>query len=282
VQAAPGRDELVLPVTRQRRPPGAFEDVLRRSSVAAPNDRSIDSAAMQRQPIRSFHARHGRARPQQRAILDSLWSQYGANFPDDHNEPDLPRIDSLDGSGGCLDRLFTPELPVVLEIGFGMGEATAAMAGHDPKLGVLAIDVHRPGIVRLLSLIDEAHLTNVRVARGDASDLLTRGIPQSSLAGTRIFFPDPWPKARHHKRRLIKPDFVALLVSRLGPVGFVHLATDWPDYADQMRSVLDTEPRLVHADINLRAPSLQRVETAYERIGRAKGHDVTDLIYERR
>ena len=188
----------------------------------------------------------------------------------------------LDGSAGCIERLFTPELPVVLEIGFGMGDTTAAMARDDPGSGVLAIDVHRPGIVRLLSLIDEAHLTNVRVARGDAYELLTHGISPSSLAGARIFFPDPWPKARHHKRRLIKPEFVALLVSRIVPAGFVHLATDWVDYAEQMRSVLDAEPALADVDIDDQLLPLPRLETPSERIGRDNGHVVTDLVYERR
>ena len=260
--------------------------------MVVPGDGSIDASARRSQPIRSYHARHGRARPSQLATLESLWPHYGVNFPNDHAEPGLTRARVLNGSTGCVARLFEPRLPVVLDIGFGMGDVTATMAAAEPDVGILAVDVHRPGVVRLLALAQAGSLTNVRVARGDVKVLLERGIPPASIAGARIFFPDPWPKKRHHKRRLIGHEFIGLLVDRVAPAGILHLATDWAEYADEMRTALEEQPGLVRLAVTEsqgppREPDHDRLrpwrpETPYERVGREAGRVVTDLVYRRR
>ena len=139
---------------------------------------------------------------------------------------------------------FGRRAPLVLEIGSGTGESTAAQAAAAPEVDHLAVEVFEPGLAQLLMRIDEAGLTNLRLLRGDAVDLLRERVPRGSLAEVRIFFPDPWPKRRHHKRRLVQPDFVALVASRLAPGGVLHLATDWAHYAAQMRAVCSGEPQL--------------------------------------
>jgi tRNA (guanine-N7-)-methyltransferase len=170
--------------------------------------------------------------------------------------------------------------PVVLEIGFGLGHATIEMAQDDPGTGIVAVDVHTPGVSRLLSAVDELGLDNVRVVHDDAVDLMRTRIPESSLDAIRIFFPDPWPKARHHKRRIVRPDLVALMASRLRPGGVLHTATDWSEYAESMLEVLDAEPLLRNAYAGT-APRLERPMTKFERQGLAAGHEVTDLVFVR-
>jgi tRNA (guanine-N7-)-methyltransferase len=177
-------------------------------------------------------------------------------------------------------------LPVVLEIGFGMGEATAEMAAADPHTGILATDVHTPGQGNLLRLAEERGLDNVRVANGDAHLLLREMLPPGSLAGIRIFFPDPWPKKRHHKRRLIQPDFVELAASRLAPGAVLHCATDWEPYAEHMLAVLGACPLLENAapgghGYAPRPAEAERPVTRFERQGLAKGHVVRDLRFRR-
>jgi tRNA (guanine-N7-)-methyltransferase len=164
----------------------------------------------------------------------------------------------------------------VLEIGFGMGEATAAMAAGDPERDYLAVEVHTPGIGNLLALVRDLRLTNVRVARGDAMQLVHRLAPEA-LDAVHVFFPDPWPKARHHKRRLIRPDNVRLLSRRLRPGGMLHCATDWPDYAAAMSAVLAAEPGLRRAATGRE----DRPVTRYEQRAIESGHAVTDLRYTR-
>ncbi len=257
------------------------------------NDRTKGATAPRNQPIRSFHARHGRARPLQLRTLESLWPQFGVNFPDDHQEPGLARGLELDGSTDRFELLRVPQgiaasappnrlcTPIILDVGFGMGDATVTMALAEPESMVLAIDVHRPGVVRLLTLIEESALTNVRIARGDVHALLTFGVPEISLAGVRVYFPDPWPKARHQKRRLIQPLFAAQLARRLVAGGFVHLATDWTDYAEHMREVFGADDRFEEALITQSNFNAPRPETPYERAGIDNGHPVTDLLYRR-
>jgi len=191
-----------------------------------------------------------------------MWPQFGIELS---SEP----ID--------LARLFNG-LPVILEIGSGMGEATAELAARQPHIAILAVDVHTPGIATLARRCEEQELTNVRAVIGDAIDVLTDMIRPESLAGVRAFFPDPWPKARHTKRRLIRPDLVDLLASRIAPRGFLHTATDWPDYADQMLSVLDDCP-LLQID-GESAPS--RPLTRYERIAIEQGRRSWDFYYLKR
>jgi tRNA (guanine-N7-)-methyltransferase len=175
-----------------------------------------------------------------------------------------------------LDAFFGRRVPVVLEIGFGMGDATAATAAADPERGYLGVEVHTPGIGNLLALVGELGLTNVRVAHGDAMELVRRLEP-GVLDAVHVFFPDPWPKARHHKRRLIRPDNVALLRERLRPGGLLHCATDWPDYAVAMAETLDADPGLRPAG-NDRSG---RPETKFERRGAQAGRPIADLRYRR-
>ena len=143
-----------------------------------------------------------------------------------------------------LDLVFGRSAPKVLEIGSGMGETTVAIAKAHPERDYTAIEVHTPGVGSLLKLIDEHHLTNVKVIQHDAVEVLEHMIPDGSLSGVHVFFPDPWPKKRHHKRRLIQPPLVYLLARKLGPSGYLHLATDWEEYAHQMLEVLSSEPLL--------------------------------------
>jgi tRNA (guanine-N7-)-methyltransferase len=194
----------------------------------------------------------------------------------------------LEPTGPPLDlaATFGGDAPVVLDIGCGMGESTRAQAAADPTTSVIAVDVHTRGIATLLRHVERDGLVNVRVVLGDAVELLEQRIGAESLSGVRVYFPDPWPKARHRKRRLVQPDFVALLVDRLAPGGFVHCATDDMDYAQQMLEVLGAEPRLQNPFGGF-APrpipgAVQRPVTKYERRARRLGHSVRDVWVTRR
>jgi tRNA (guanine-N7-)-methyltransferase len=214
--------------------------------------------------VRTYHARRGRLSDDKRLRVAELLTRYG-----------VPTAGELD-----LAALFRG-LPVVLEIGFGMGEATAHMARADPGTGILAADIHTPGVLRLLTVVEQEGIRNVRVAHTDALELLAEQVPEASLAGVRIFFPDPWPKARHHKRRLVQSPVVSLVVSRIEPGGFLHLATDVDNYAALMFDVVTSEP-LLHNEYQGFAPRpADRPLTRYE----ARGHDndraVVDLVLRR-
>ena len=215
-------------------------------------------------PIRTFHPRRGRMSARHADAHTALWPLYGLTVVDGDRTP-------LD-----LDLLFGRTAPVVLEIGFGMGDATAATAAADPGRGYLGAEVHTPGIGNLLALVGDLGLTNVRVAHGDAMELVQRIAP-GALDAVHVFFPDPWPKARHHKRRLIRPDNVALLRDRLRPGGLLHCATDWPDYAVAMAETLDADPGL-RPDEHDRSG---RLATKFERRGTEAGRPITDLRYRR-
>jgi tRNA (guanine-N7-)-methyltransferase len=162
-----------------------------------------------------------------------------------------------------------------------MGETTAQIAATHPANDYLAIEVHTPGVGGLLKLLAERALTNVRVIQHDAVDVLTYMIPRASCDGVHIFFPDPWPKKRHHKRRLIQPAFVALLTERLKPGGYVHVATDWENYAEQILAVLSAEPRLVNTTSAYAARPGSRPLTKFESRGLKLGHRVWDIIFRR-
>jgi tRNA (guanine-N7-)-methyltransferase len=223
--------------------------------------------------VRSFQPRRGRVTPGQRRALLRLWPEWGLE---------------IDGRGRIdLAELFGPGVPVVLEIGFGMGEATAEMAAADPDTGILATDVHTPGQGNLLRLAEERGLGNLRVANGDAFVLLRDMLaPGPALAGVRVFFPDPWPKTRHHKRRIIQPDFVELAASRMAPGAVLHCATDWEPYGEWILEVLTASPSFENE-----APDgpgggfaprpAGRPLTRFERQGLAKGHVVRDLRFRR-
>ncbi|MFJ6211728.1 tRNA (guanosine(46)-N7)-methyltransferase TrmB [Streptomyces sp. NPDC092296] len=252
-----------------------------RTDAARPYPHAATPEQHREQRIRSFHPRRGRLSGTQGDALERLWPRYGT---------------AVDGAPLDLAELFGRSgLPVVLEIGFGMGETTAAMAAADPVTGILAVDVHTPGHAGLLSRIERDGLANVRLAAGDAVVLLRDMVAPGTLAGLRVFFPDPWPKSRHHKRRLIQPEFIALAVSRLAPGATVHCATDWEPYAEQMLAVLSGSPELVNlhpeGDGTVLADGSRpgyaprpawRPVTKFERQGLAKGHVVHDLLFRRR
>ena len=182
-----------------------------------------------------------------------------------------------------LDEMFTGR-PVVLEIGFGMGEATAQMAAADPDTGILAVDVHTPGQGNLLGLADRNNLDNVRVANGDAIILLREMLTPDALDGVRVYFPDPWPKKRHHKRRLIQPEFLTLVATRMKPGTVLHCATDWEPYAEQMLEVLCAHPDFANTapDGGYAPRPAFRPLTRFEGQGLDKGHRVHDLLFRRK
>lgn len=211
--------------------------------------------------IRTFHPRRGRMSDAQKHAIATLLPRYG-----------LPP--------GPLDVAAFGGRPVVLEIGFGLGHATVEMAQADPGTVIVGVDVHTPGVARLLIEVERLGLDNVRVVLDDAVELLRDRVPEGSLDGVRVFFPDPWPKARHHKRRLVRPDLVRLIASRLAVGAPLHCATDWEPYAEQMLEVLDAEP-LLHNEYDGWAPRLERPLTKFERQGVEKGHEVRDLVHVR-
>lgn len=218
--------------------------------------------------IRSFQPRRSRVTAGQGDALQRLWPVWGLD---------------IDGHGVLdLDEMFGG-LPVVLEIGFGMGEATAQMAADDPDTGILAVDVHTPGQGNLLGLAERNGLTNVRVANGDAIILLREMLPPRSLDGMRVYFPDPWPKKRHHKRRLIQPEFLTLAAQRLRPGAVLHCATDWEPYAEQMLDVLTAHPDFENTvpDGSYAPRPAFRPLTRFEGQGLDKGHNVHDLLFRR-
>ena len=185
---------------------------------------------------------------------------------------------------GPLDvgRTFGRTAPLVFEIGFGMGDATAAIAAALPDTDFLGIEVHAPGVGALLKLIGERGLSNLRIVRHDAVEVLEHMIAPGSLAGVHVFFPDPWHKTKHHKRRLIQPPFVSLLASRLAPGGYLHCATDWQPYAEQMLEVLGAEPTLLNTADGYAPRPAYRPLTKFENRGLKLGHGVWDLVFRRR
>jgi tRNA (guanine-N7-)-methyltransferase len=225
-----------------------------------------DSAAARR-AIRSYVLRGGRLGPGQQRALRDLAQRFVLPF-----EP--AQIDAA--------RCFGRSAPLVVEIGFGMGQATATIAQTRPEVDFLGIEVHEAGVGALLQRIDELQLPNLRIVRHDAVEVLRAMIAPASLTGVHVFFPDPWPKMRHWKRRLIQPAFVALLASRLAPGGTLHCATDWQPYAEQMLQVLSAEPQLVNTTEGYSPRPDYRPETKFERRGVALGHGVWDLVFRRR
>ncbi|MEW5769526.1 MAG: tRNA (guanosine(46)-N7)-methyltransferase TrmB [Pseudomonadota bacterium] len=181
-----------------------------------------------------------------------------------------------------LDAVFGRVAPKVLEIGFGMGGATAAIAQAHPETDYLGVEVHTPGVGALLKHIGELGLTNLRIVQHDAVEVLQHMLADASLDGVHIFFPDPWHKKRHHKRRLIQPALVALLVQKLKPGGYLHLATDWADYAEQMLAVLSANPDLANTAQDYAPRPEYRPLTKFEQRGVRLGHGVWDLLFRRR
>jgi len=178
-----------------------------------------------------------------------------------------------------FEATFGRNVPTVLEIGFGMGETTARIAAENPGRNFLGIEVHSPGVGALLRRLEEQGLTNVRVIQHDAVEVVRDMIPPSSLAGIHVFFPDPWPKKRHHKRRLLKKEFVELLASRLVPGGYLHAATDWEEYAEHILQVFSAEESLRNTATTYAERPAWRPQTKFETRGLKLGHGVRDLVF---
>jgi len=221
----------------------------------------------QTRPIRSYVLRQGRVSNAQARAHEALLPRYGIEFSEEIINPEA---------------VFGRHAPTVLEIGCGMGETTAAIAAAHPETNYLGIEVHTPGVGSLLKLIDKQGLANLRLIQHDAVEVLRRMIAPASLDGVHIFFPDPWPKKRHHKRRLVQTDLTALLASRLKPGGYVHLATDWEEYAGQMLEVLSAEPELENTAEGYAPRPGYRPQTKFEARGLKLGHGVWDIVFRKK
>ncbi len=221
--------------------------------------------------IRSFVRRTGRqTRAQERALVE-LWPRFGIEPPAPGASPllDLPAI-------------FGRAAPCVLEIGFGNGDALMAMAAEAPDRNFLGAEVHEPGVGHCLLAIARLGLTNVRLLREDAVEVLRERLPADSLAGVHLFFPDPWHKKRHHKRRLVQPGFVALLGARISPGGYFHVATDWPDYATHIQEVMAGSPIFGAPGTDLPPGAGTRPRTRFQARGERLGHPIWEAVYQRR
>jgi len=208
-------------------------------------------------PIRSYVLRQGRTTPAQKRALEALYPKYGISF-----------------SGVKI----SSARKLVLEIGSGMGETTLEIARAHPETDFVAVEVHAPGVGSLLNAIEREQLTNLRVIRHDALDVLEHMVGDGTLAAIHLFFPDPWPKKRHHKRRMVQPAFAALAARKLAPGGILHAATDWPDYAEHMQEVFSKEPLLEPAP----AGFTSRPVTKFESRGQRLGHPIRELLFRRR
>ena len=230
---------------------------------------SPDQADRPHRPIRSFVLREGRLTPGQQRAFDTLWPKWGLEF----SERELD-----------LGELFGNRQPVYVEIGFGNGESLAEMARRHPDRNYIGIEVHRPGVGHLLLRLDELELDNVRVLREDAMEVLRRRLQDASLEAVQLFFPDPWHKKRHHKRRIVQSAFFELVARKLVAGGILHMATDWENYAGHMLAVGDAAPAFRNCagagHFSLR-PDYRPV-TKFEQRGQRLGHGVWDLIFVRR
>ncbi|MHB1083618.1 MAG: tRNA (guanosine(46)-N7)-methyltransferase TrmB [Thiobacillus sp.] len=222
--------------------------------------------------IRSYVLRAGRVGPGQARALAEIGPQFML--------PYQPAELDLDAAFGRTASNSNP-IPRILEIGFGMGEGLAEIAAAHPENDYLGVEVHTPGVGALLKQLGERGLSNVRVIQYDAVEVLTKMLAPASLSGIHIFFPDPWHKTRHHKRRLIQPPLVQLLASRLQAGGYIHLATDWQDYAEQMLAVLTAEPLLQNTVADYAPRPDTRPLTKFEQRGIRLGHGVWDLVFRR-
>ncbi len=236
-------------------------------------------------PIRSFVRREGRLTKGQQRALDELWARFGI----DSAGPAIlePERIALNEPLLDIDQLFSHKpdgkRQTVLEIGFGNGASLAEMAANQPLNNYLGVEVHRPGVGNLMRLLAEQNLQNVRIICDDAVQILKHRLPNTCLDRVQLFFPDPWHKTRHHKRRIVSPEFVALIAQKLKPGGVFHLATDWKDYAKQMMSVLEAAPGYQNfAAAGEYSPRpVWRPLTKFEQRGHRLGHGVWDLLFKR-
>ena len=217
--------------------------------------------------IRSFVLRQGRVSPGQQRACDTLLPRFGIPYT----------AQPLD-----LDPVFGRSAPRILEIGFGMGDSTASIALAHPENDYLALEVHTPGVGNLLKLIDTHHISNLRIIQHDAVEVVRDMLGEAMLDGVQIFFPDPWHKARHNKRRLIQAPFVALLAEKLKPGGYIHVATDWEDYAKQVLQVLSADVLLKNTAADYAPRPAYRPLTKFEQRGLRLGHGVWDLLFRRK
>jgi tRNA (guanine-N7-)-methyltransferase len=228
----------------------------------------MSSSAKESHPkIRSFILRQGRATAGQKQALESNWDTY------------------------CLDptqtydytQVFGREAPLIVEIGFGNGSSLAEMAATNPGLNYIGIEVHRPGVGHLMLLLEKNQSTNVRIYHHDAIEILEQKIPDNMLHGIHLFFPDPWQKRKHHKRRIVRPNFITLLNKKLKSGGYFHAATDWEHYAKDMLSILSSSNKLINAssDSNYCPRPEYRPLTKFENRGLRLGHGVWDLIFKK-
>jgi tRNA (guanine-N7-)-methyltransferase len=223
--------------------------------------------ALHARHIRSFVLRQGRITQAQQRAYDALLPSFGIPYADARLDPATA---------------FGRSAPLIVEIGFGMGEGTAQIAAAHPENDYLGIEVHNPGVGSLLDKVGRAGLGNVRIVQHDAVEVMRDMIAPDSLAGAHVFFPDPWHKKRHHKRRLLQAPFVSLLSSRIAPGGYLHVATDWEDYAVQILAVLEAEPLLVNTVERYAPRPAYRPLTRFEQRGVRLGHEVFDLVFRRR
>jgi len=217
------------------------------------------------QKIRSFIRRQGRLTPGQQLALDNYWDKYCLDPKADYD----------------FAAVFGRNAPLFIEIGFGNGESLASMAAANPDKDYIGIEVHRPGVGHLLLLLNQQSLTNVRIYCHDAIEIMEHKIADNSLSGVHLFFPDPWPKKKHHKRRIVRPDFIDLLIRKLKPEGYFHAATDWENYAEAMLAVLSESSALRNASPSndyCQCPEYRPL-TKFEQRGIRLGHGVWDLIF---
>jgi tRNA (guanine-N7-)-methyltransferase len=228
-----------------------------------------DSATGERRPIRSYVLRQGRMTEAQQRAFETLWPSYGLTL--DEGLLDLPAT-------------FGNQQPVTLEIGFGNGEALAQQALNHPERNFLGVEVHSPGVGHLMIRLAEQESANARILQCDAMELLRHHLPAASLSAVLLFFPDPWHKKRHHKRRIVRPEFTGLIHRALLPGGLLHMATDWEDYAQHMLKVLSDHPGFENlAGAGQFSPRPEdRPLTKFEQRGQRLGHGVWDLLFERR
>ena len=217
--------------------------------------------------IRSYVLRQGRVSPAQQRAVDTLLPRFGIPYS----------AQPLN-----LDLAFGRAAPRILEIGFGMGDSTATIALAHPENDYLALEVHTPGVGNLLKLIEAQKISNIRIIQHDAVEVLRDMIADATLDGAHIFFPDPWHKTRHNKRRLIQAPFIAQLVQKLKPGGYIHVATDWQNYAEQVMAVLGAEPLLENAAEDYAPRPEYRPLTKFEQRGIKLGHGVWDMVFSRR
>ena len=227
---------------------------------------TVDIDALRGGHIKSFVHRRSHITPSQQAAIDALMPQWSITYK--------PAVLNL-------EKAFGRKAPVILEIGFGMGETTAKIAAARPDDNFLGVEVFNAGVGAMLKRIDETGLQNIRIIQHDAVEVVRDMIAPDTLAGVHVYFPDPWPKKRHHKRRLLQPPFVQLLASRLAPGGYFHCATDWENYAEQMLEVLGNEPLLQNTCEGYAPRPDYRPLTKFENRGLRLGHGVWDLIFKR-